>query len=216
MRGSGADFLRFSLEKIANQTFKDFEVVISDHSKDDSIFSVCEQMEEILNIKYIKNDKNRGCSSSNINNSILNCEGEWIKILFQDDFLLHVDSLKIIKENIGENTKWIATGCDHTNNGVDLYRPFLPKWNNKIKDGINTISSPSVISFKNHTDEFFDKDFIWLMDVEWYYRMYLKYGEPFYVNDINVVNRVWDNSLSNNISHREKTEEIKKIKLKYG
>jgi glycosyltransferase involved in cell wall biosynthesis len=41
--GKGSDFLNFSLSKLSSQTFKDFEVVISDHSSDDTIKEVFER-----------------------------------------------------------------------------------------------------------------------------------------------------------------------------
>ena len=52
MKGLGPRFLRENLDKLAAQTFKDFEVVISDHSNDDLIKDVCLGYEDILDIQY--------------------------------------------------------------------------------------------------------------------------------------------------------------------
>jgi glycosyltransferase involved in cell wall biosynthesis len=87
MNGVGNIFLKKSLELISLQTFKDFEIVISDHSIDDSIKNVCCEFEDSLKIVYLRNEINRGSSSSNMNNAILNCRGEIIKFLFQDEYL---------------------------------------------------------------------------------------------------------------------------------
>lgn len=39
--GKGSEFLNFSLYKLSSQTFKNFEVVISDHSTDNTIKDIC-------------------------------------------------------------------------------------------------------------------------------------------------------------------------------
>ena len=211
MHGYGEDFLTYNFSILSKQTFKSFEVVVSDHSINNVIRDLCEKWSEILNIRYFKNDYKIGGSSPNINNAIKLSKGEWIKLLFQDDFLFGNNALENLKKHIDKNPNiiWIATACEHTQNGKDMYRPFYPSWNNKIHTGINTISSPSVITIKNTEEKFyFDEDLIWLMDVEYYKRMYDSYGEPSYLNTINVVNRTWSKSVSNNLSEERKNEEV--------
>ena len=85
--GRGAEFLEHSLEIILNQTYKDYEIILSDHSTDDTIKNVFNRWKSELNIKYYSNDVGRGIISPNINNAMKYCNGEWIKVLFQDDFL---------------------------------------------------------------------------------------------------------------------------------
>ena len=211
MGGFGYKFLKFNFDKLKTQSFKDFEVVISDHSESDIIKDLCIEYSNILNIKYFRNTNKRGSSSANINNAIINSEGKWIKILFQDDFLYEFDSLEKINNYIKSDPEsvWIASGCEHTNDGYSMYRPFYPKWSQNIELGNNTISSPSVICIKNESPIYFNEDLIWLMDVEYYRRMYNLYGEPKYLYDIIVVNRTWNNSVSNTISQEIKNKEIK-------
>jgi hypothetical protein len=218
MSGKGVEFLEYNFIKFSTQSFKDFEVVISDHSLNDTIYNLCKKWENKLDIKYIKNKEKRGSSSANINNALQNCSGKWIKILFQDDYLYDYDSLEDIYKFINENNpNWIATACEHSNDGINCYRPFYPKWNDKLILGNNSISSPSVITIKNNKDGiFFNEDLIWLMDVEFYQRKYNLYGEPSYLNEINVVNRTWGNRLSDTISEVIKNKEYSIIKNKYN
>jgi hypothetical protein len=42
----------------------------------------------------------------------------------------------------------MATNFKHTEDGLNLYREYIPKWNNKIHI-TNSIGCPSVISIKN-------------------------------------------------------------------
>jgi glycosyltransferase involved in cell wall biosynthesis len=218
MSGYGEDFLNHSFGVFKNQTFKDFEVVVSDHSKSDVIESLCTLWSKHLNIKYLRNTHKIGGSSPNINNAIKNSRGKWIKLLWQDDFLFNNKSLMELKNHIDvNNTNWVATACEHTDDGLTMYRPFYPRWNDHIQFGVNTISSPSVITIKNDLDKlYFDEDLIWLMDVEYYKRMFDKYGEPSYLNSINVVNRTWGDSLSNTLSNEIKHKEEKLLWERYN
>jgi glycosyltransferase involved in cell wall biosynthesis len=210
MYGKGVIFLEHQFKILEQQTFNDFDIVISDHSSNDDIKVLCEKWSSKLDIKYFKNTKGVGKSSSNINYALNKSTGEWIKIIFQDDFLYGKSSLENLHKHIKNNMgiKWVITACEHTKDGVNMIRPFYPKWNNKMHLGVNTYSSPSVLCIKNETKLFFNEELVWLMDVDYYKRMYDKYGEPYYLNDISVVNRLWgervSNILSNDIKNKEK------------
>jgi glycosyltransferase involved in cell wall biosynthesis len=51
--GKGKDFLEKNLTILKEQTFEDFEVVISDHSTDDTIKDLCDSWMDRLNIKIL-------------------------------------------------------------------------------------------------------------------------------------------------------------------
>jgi glycosyltransferase involved in cell wall biosynthesis len=84
--GKGAEFLDDLFRTIEMQTLKEFEVVISDHSADDYLLPKIKEFEDKFEIKYHKNENNRGNGPANMNNAISKCSGEIIKIMFQDDF----------------------------------------------------------------------------------------------------------------------------------
>jgi hypothetical protein len=217
MKGHGVHFLDFSFKKFLDQSFKDFQIVISDHSLNKDISNLCFKWSKILNIKYIKFNEKRGSSSANINNAIKNSDGEWIKILFQDDFLFNENSLEILKISLEKYSPiWLASACEHSNDGEHMYKKFFPKWNDKIYHGVNTISSPSVITIKNKLNTFFDEDLIWLMDVDFYQKMFNIYGLPLFINEITVVNRTWGNRLSDTISKVIKENEKNKLLNRYN
>jgi hypothetical protein len=217
MNGKGISFLNQNFEVLNSQTFTDFEIVISDHSINNDIQNLCKEWSKKLNIKYIRNNDNRGSSSFNINNSIKNSSGKWIKVIFQDDFLYHNNSLMDIynEVNNNKNSKWLVTACEHSNDGINFYRPLYPKWNDNIQYGNNTISSPSVLCIKNEDLIFFDERLIWLMDVDYYKQLYDKWGLPLFLEKINVVNRTWESQLSNTIPEERKYSEYKLMLEKY-
>ena len=100
MKGLGSSYLKSTFENLAIQSFTDFEVVISDHSVDDAIKDVSVAFEKSFAIHYIKNTSSRGSSSANINNAIKSARGLWIKVLFQDDYLLGSNALQIIHDKL--------------------------------------------------------------------------------------------------------------------
>ena len=191
---------------------------MSDHSVDNSIEALCSKWAVKLNLKYIRNTKGRGFISPNLNNAMSYCDGEWIKILFQDDFLYADDSLdkqfRFINNNQGLN--WFATRFIHTKDGVNFYSDYTPTWNEFVWSGHNTIGCPSVITFKNDSVIQFDEDLNWLMDCDWYWKMFKNFGSPKVLHEITVVNRNNSGRLTNAISEQQKINEYEKLKKIYA
>lgn len=211
MYGKGRTFLKHSLDILTRQTFKNFEVVITDNSDSDVIANLCNEYKNKLDIKYYKNPFNCGMTA-NTNKVIKKATGKLIKILFQDDFLYDNKSLEIIANNFDlEKDSWLVTACEHSRDGVTFFRPFYPKYNRKIYLGKNTISSPSVLTIKNDQPLLFDEKLKWLMDCDYYKRCYDKFGPPKIVNKIAAVNRIG----SHQISVTEANDSLKKIEYNY-
>jgi glycosyltransferase involved in cell wall biosynthesis len=207
MNGHGRAYLKQSFDMLVAQTFKDFEVVISDHSKDDAIANLCKEYEGVLAIVYHHNTEGIGSSSANINNAIRHAGGTLIKILFQDDFLYHERALEDIVHAFDlQHDQWLVTACIHTDDGVTFYRPFYPHCGATIYLG-NTISSPSVVTIKNNHPLLFDEQLVWLMDVEYYKRCYDAFGKPKILNTINIVNRSGSHQVSKTLASTIKLRE---------
>ena len=214
--GKGLEFLNFNFDTLSEQSFKDFEIIISDNSADNEIKNLCEFYSKKLDIKYVKN-ANRSMSG-NLNSAISNSNGDFIKILFQDDFLYSKDSLLDLSKELEENTYWLVTATEHFNNQSKIYfQPFYPKYNNNIILGDNTISCPSVLTIKNIKDKLiFDEKLTWLMDVDYYERLYRRFGLPKILNKINVANRISEQQSSSSISEELKRKELNYILTKYN
>lgn len=217
--GRGSEFLDFSLKILSNQTFKDFEVVISDHSTDDTIINVVKKWEDKLSINYTKNELGRGIISPNINNAMSMCKGEWIKVLFQDDFLYDDKSLETqysFIKSFNDKMIWFMTKFYHSNDGISFYRLYNPIWHNRIWTGENTLGCPSGMTIKNTDLIYFDNELNWLMDCDYYQKMFLKYGTPKILDEITVVNRTWGNRLTDTTPQSLKDKEFKMLKERYG
>jgi len=211
MRGEATRVLTRSFEKLKEQTFKDFEVVISDNSEDNVVKDLCEKAEyQSLNIRYIRNPI-KGMAQ-NTNSAIKHATGEIIKILYMDDYLAHADSLKSIVDNF--DGYWLVTGCEH-NDGNKVYNPHYPKYTKKVYRGENTIGSPSVLSIKNDNPMLFDENMTWLLDCDYYKRMYDKYGEPKILNEINIVIGTGQHQVTNILPDSAKKRERYYMAKKY-
>lgn len=176
MGGRGEEFLKRSLDTISSQDcdLNGVEVVVSDHSKNDDIRNCCLNYGKL--VKYVRNEEHRGSMSANLNNCIRNSVGKYIKPLFQDDFLFSKDSLGKLLQHISDN--WGAHEYSHLALEVSkFYNQRTPFYTDRMKYGENTIGPPSSVFFINDNN-FFDESLSWFMDTEFYYRMFLKYGEP--------------------------------------
>lgn len=198
MSGVGAGFLTENFNIFLKQTFKNFNIIISDDSKDDSIKSICEEYKDKLSITYVRNTQEVGLCG-NLNNSIMNADGKIIKILLMDDFLYDENSLQVIVDNFDiKKDYWLATACTHTLDGKTFTNIHYPKYNDYIHYGLNTIGTPSVITIRNENPCFLNPTFNWsLNDCDYYKSNYDKYGKPKILNHVNVAVRQHKYQISN-------------------
>ena len=203
-------FFRRCLDSLWNQSFQDFEIVVTDNSDDNTIERICEWYR--TGIRYKKNS--RKGMAQNTNEAIKQSKGELIKILYMDDFMAHDDALeKIIKHFEGN---WLITGCTHMKKGDSYtHQIHLPSYSPEIYRGQNTIGSPSVLTIKNKNPLLFDEEMTWLLDCDYYKRMYDLCGEPTILKDINVVIGLHPNQMTHTMGDERKLKEHNYMIQKY-
>jgi len=219
VRGMGTYYLEYSFNILAQQTFKDFDVIVSDNSYDESIKKVCLKWNNILDIKYFLNEEGRGSISPNLNYGLSKCTGKYIKILFQDDFFYNEHSLNTIAEHLylNPNINWLVTGCGGTPDETNFSVVVIPRYHQNIYLGINTIGCPSVLTIKNDENKiFFDNSLVWLNDVDYYKKCYDKFGAPYIIQDICTVIRVDGVSVSTLLQDDIKKKEYDLMINRYG
>lgn len=208
----GVKFLKELFDSLEKQTFKNFDVWVSDQSESDINRNVCLEYVQRLNINHVKNTEKSICS--NINNSIKICSAKIVKILFSDDLLFDENYIKSVVESFeGSNQKWLVTACNHTD-GVNYYKDFYPKWNERMMTN-NTFSSPSTISVVKEYVEDFDDNLKMLLDTEFYYRMYHIHGDPIYLNSVKVSNREHDERISSSMQKDIDYQKVLKEEIEY-
>lgn len=197
--GRGVEFINDLLRTIEIQTFEDFEVCISDHSLNDEVMNEVKQFEDKFEIIYRKNSEKRGNGPANTNSAIELCTGDIIKIMFQDDFFYDDEALEKIEKEFVNGADWLVCGSNHTrDDGHNFYWDLYPKWNDDIINGVNTISSPSVLAARREVFDKvkFDEKLVMMMDCEYYFHARKLFGDPIYYNDVLVTNRVHSNQIS--------------------
>lgn len=219
-KGMGVELLSSNINSILHQTYKNYEIVISDHSINDDIKNYIIGLDN-PNIKYIKNIDNIGWPSYNTNNAINNSSGDYIKLMNQDDFFKDDDSLDIIVNKLKEGHKWVLCGFTHKNLSTgDFFNTIIPSIKgdgNHLLLGQNTIGCPSVGLIPKN--EFFDVNVIYMIDCELWYQMFRKYGYPGVVEDIKIVIGVGNHTLTSQLTEKQNewlSQDIKYCKNKYN
>lgn len=217
MNGKGKEFLERIFKSLENQTYKKFEIVVSDHSKDSILQVLCYEWSFKFDVKYLQFKEKFGSSSANANNCIKNSNGEIIKILCQDDYFYDKNSLeKTVKCFDNKEVKWVVSKYIHTSDGINLFNIHAPRWNDNILFN-NSIGTHSCLSFLNDNETYFDENLIWFMDCELYHGLKIKYGSPFVLGDITFVQMVWHGAVTNSIINNDIIQKEKKyLKEKFN
>src|SRR5665647_1729457 len=82
------------LDSIGRQTFKNFEVIITDDSPDDTVKNFCLNYHHEFELIYYKNTPPLG-TPENWNEGIRKATGEWVKLMHDDDYFADDDSLAL-------------------------------------------------------------------------------------------------------------------------
>lgn len=86
------------VDSVREQTFQDFEFIITDDSKDNKIEEYIEELQDkkdrmASKIRYFHNEKSLG-HIYNWNEALSQAKGEFVKIMFSDDWFTYPDSLE--------------------------------------------------------------------------------------------------------------------------
>jgi len=201
------------LYALSQQSCKDFELCVSHQGDDDKILRSLNDYWDIINITYRRAPE--GNISVNTNHAMKMGEGDIIKVLYSDDFILTSNLTEELDKAFTSDVSWAVTGFAHTlDNGQTHYNPKIPFYNDRLLEGINTLSSPSILAIRKDIEEYFDENLVMLMDCDMYYRLYKNYGDPVVINDIHISNREHQNQTQRSNEHLI-PEEIDYLKKKH-
>jgi glycosyltransferase involved in cell wall biosynthesis len=216
MNGMGATYLEKSFGVLAKQTLDGFEVIVSDQSLNDDIKELCEVWQGRLNLRHYWNRDGERQASANTNHALKMARGAVHKVLFQDDFILSETALQEIFEAFdGLEAMWLLTGSGNTRDGQTIERPMVPHLTPKLHFGKNTVSSPSVLAIRASCEHQFDENLIWLMDVEFYARLWKNYGDPIILPETLVANRLHADQVSKSIDRAIQKRELDYVRKKF-
>ena len=171
------EFLKRTLDSILQQTYKDYEVIVSDDTADDSVFNLLKKYNFGSQLKYYKNPVSLG-SPKNWNEAIRHASGEYIKILHHDDWFSFNNSLeeyvKMLDENPESDFAFSGTIVYHADtNESRVYCIKETILSKVIQDPLviffgNYIGGPSATIYRKKANKFYDTEMKWIVDVDFY------------------------------------------------
>jgi GT2 family glycosyltransferase len=188
MKGKTAEkFLVEYFSHLMYQSFKGFDIVISDQSEGDNLKVICDTFSHVLDIKYFKNTSGKKNAANNVNSAVKHATGEIVKLLYMDDFFVDPFALQKISDAFDNNPegKWFISGFTHCNEDRTQYFDTRRPWyGNKCVNGDNTTGNPSNYAVRNSCAIEMDDDLLWIVDGEYFYRSYFYHGDPIMLDDV--------------------------------
>ncbi len=199
---NGETFLKECLDSCVDQSFDDYEIIICDDGSTDGTWAILDfYATRNPKVRLFKNENNLGLVG-NWNRCIENARGEWIKFVFQDDFIRR-DGLEKFVNEIARGIELLV--CERNfvlpgnatqeqkeyySNGVRTLKNCSTQTSNdyspKTVVGIavsnmamNVIAEPSLTMFrKNVVSEvgFFNPHLKQICDLEFLLRVSSRYG----------------------------------------
>ena len=212
----GASNLEVLFESISNQTHKNIEVCVSDHSSNNTyVEELCNSQDFV--VKYSKYLKHYGFWAYNINNAISMCTGDVIKFMQQDDYFLTPESLNFIASVFKDpQCVWSTCGGVHTKDYVNYYHRVIPEYTEDLHHGNNKLGGVSCISVRNlESNSLFQGDLNWMGDCDYYKRMNSLYGPPAIIRESLVVYKQWPGQFTNTLGDDAKAREVDYVSKNY-
>ena len=166
--------IRRLLNSIKLQSFKDYEIVLTDDSITDEVEKL---VKDFPDVKYFRNEIKLG-APANWNEAIDKSTGDYIKIMHHDDYFTAADSLKKFVDLLELNPKaaFVFSGTAQVSDNEEYTRfttdedLLLIRRNYKNLFLGNTIGGPSVCMYRRNAFRY-DVNLKWLVDMDFYMQM---------------------------------------------
>lgn len=179
------DYLRATLQSIAQQDFDDYELIVSDDSPDDSVRDLLGTFGFGGRLRYVRNSPALG-SPENWNAAIRLARGEYVKIQHHDDQFIRPDALRRFVEMLDAHPEadfaFAASRVDHVDSGLQrIHRATEEQLAALRSDPAtlflgNWIGAPSATICRGGVSLEYDRRMKWLVDIDYYYRVLMHNG----------------------------------------
>jgi glycosyltransferase involved in cell wall biosynthesis len=200
-------YLRRLLESIAVQSYTNYEIIVTDDSPDESVKQLVEEFAAQYPISYSKNIPAAG-TPENWNIAIKKSKGEWIKIMHDDDWFAQPTSLKKFAEATENSScNFIFSACNNIfpASGKQV-NEYLSGWRKEMLDNdpfnlfyLNVIGHPSTVMHRRDDRIFYDKQFKWVVDIDFYIRYMLEHKGYIYIPEMLINIGSDDTQVSNSL-----------------
>ena len=171
-------FVNDLLESVAQQSALPLEVILCGNQPPTYLGNLHLRFSGRLKLVWLQNQSSN--APENINSGVAAAEGEVVKLLFQDDFLIDSHVL-VSSQKVSTESPWRAFACQGAQeDGSLIEQKVFPIFTNRLRDGENQIGAPSVVAFKKSSYVQMDSRLPYLFDVDWYLSMAHANGFPSY------------------------------------
>jgi len=174
------EYLKKTLDSILIQEFNDYEIIITDDSRDNSVRCLVDTYSSSLPIRYYRNEKQLG-SPENWNKSVTHANGEYIKIMHHDDWFTNKNSLGLFVKMLDDNPNSVfgfsATHIYNVKENTICIHKATKNQINKLSRNPeilllgNIVGVPSVTIYRRTVKDKYDNRLKWLVDLEFYIRV---------------------------------------------
>jgi glycosyltransferase involved in cell wall biosynthesis len=186
------DSLKRLLDSILRQTYRLYEVIITDDSQGTEVFDLVSGHPLATAIRYFKNELRLG-AAGNWNESIRRAKGEWIKIMHDDDWFSNPAALQVFADaarHSPDSAFFFSNYRDvfiEKNKSrvvrISRMRYKLLQFNPKSLLSENVIGPPSVVFHRNEPEYKYDPKLKWLVDIDFYMR-FLHDAKPALIREV--------------------------------
>ena len=206
--------LRRLLESIAIQSYKRYEIIISDDSPDETVKQLVDRFTSSLPIHYSKNDPAAG-SPYNWNIAMKKAGGEWIILMHDDDWFALPTSLQKFAEAARDTTRdFIFSACNNIYASGREVPEFLDGWKKEMLEEntlnlffLNMIGHPSTVMHRKDDNILYDSQFKWVVDIDFYIRYLQQHNGYAYIHEM-LVNIGTDDTQVSNVLYKNPRVEI--------
>lgn len=211
-------YLKKLLNSLFIQSFNDFEIVISDDSTTDDVMNFCNEIED-HRIRYFKHNSIQS-ATENWNDALRNATGKYRMLVHHDDYFYDENSLAQIHQNCidyGEKDAYFLGFKNETPVKKYFYNRFVFK---SIQEKpskllfVNYLSAPSCLVMHQNVNIKYDIKLKWLVDVEFYERLFHNYSSIGYLPEIKMVIGGGDERITNTISNKDILSEFLYLRKK--
>lgn len=186
------NYLKRLLESTCGQTFKDFEVIVTDDSPDDAVAHLCDAYKERLHLKYYKNNVALG-TPANWNEGISRASGEWIKLMHDDDWFVNGNSLQTFYyAAIEPGNKMVCAAYYNVfepDGRQEMHRSRQVERGRIVKEPLlllsdNIIGPPSVTMIHKSIKEQYDNNMKWRVDIDFYISLIISEKKIKFIDEV--------------------------------
>jgi glycosyltransferase involved in cell wall biosynthesis len=189
------DLLKKLLDSIAEQTYKNYELLISDDTPDDSVKLLVDNYLSLLPLSYEKNETPLGAGTNAVH-VIRKAKGEWIKLMHGDDWFSSPDALQLFADAARTSGKDFIFSAstqiwlEEKKQQIDVLTPGRKAMLDKSVFSLfylNVIGHPSVVMHRRDASVEYDTGFKWVIDIDFYSRYLIAHPGYHYIQE-NLVN----------------------------